>query len=146
MLRTAILCLALVVPACAGSPDDLPEIAIDRSACSHCGMLISEPRFAAAYRTSGGETKVFDEIGCLLAAADRHTDARTQFWFRDVNDGRWIDGGSPVFLASSSIRTPMAGNIVAYRDEAAAGRAAAAHGGRVVRSLTDLMALKGDRP
>jgi copper chaperone NosL len=79
-----ILGLAMSV-ACGVGADGPPEIEVDRDACSHCGMLISEPAYAAAYRASGSNPRVFDDIGCLLEAARRepHADA-LRFWFQDA--------------------------------------------------------------
>ena len=144
MLRLAAALIAVLASGCAAGRDEVPEIVVDRSACSHCGMLISELRFAAAYRTDDGETKVFDEIGCLVAAA-RGTSGTARFWFRDADDGGWIGGGGAVFVSSPSIRTPMGGGIVAFRTGVAADAAAGRHNGRVVRSLTDLMS-RGGQP
>src|SRR5262245_24799777 len=79
-----ILGLAASV-ACGVRADGPPEILVDRTACSHCGMLISEPLYAAAYRAPGADPRVFDDIGCLLEAARRepHADA-LRFWFQDA--------------------------------------------------------------
>lgn len=143
MRRLATVLIALLASACAGSRDDLPEIVVDRSACSHCGMLISELRFASAYRAGDGEAKLFDEIGCMVAAARQETSEAMKFWFRDADDGGWIEGGGAVFVSSPSIRTPMGGGVLAFRTGAAADAAASRYAGRVVRSLPELMALKG---
>ena len=43
----AVLALALVAGAGCAPADGPQPIAYDREACSHCRMLISEPRFAA---------------------------------------------------------------------------------------------------
>ena len=44
-----VLALAIWMAACATRADGPPEIVVDRTACSHCGMLISEPASAAAF-------------------------------------------------------------------------------------------------
>ena len=126
--------------ACGTRAEGPPAIEVDRTACAHCGMLISEPVYAAAYRAEGTDGRVFDDIACLLESARRTRDAGArQFWFHDASDGRWIDGRDAVFVASPNLRTPMGGGLVAYRDAKAADRAAADHGGRVVKSLADLL-------
>jgi hypothetical protein len=40
----------------------------------------------------------------------------------------------------------MGGGLIAYRDRAAAERAAGAHRGRVIRSVADLMSAADQRP
>jgi nitrous oxide reductase accessory protein NosL len=67
--------------ACGVKADGPPEITVDRTACSHCGMLISETMFAAAFKAPGAEARAFDDIGCLLAAAKREADpGGLRFW------------------------------------------------------------------
>ena len=140
--------------ACGVRADGPPEVQVDRTACSRCGMLVSEPAYAAAYRTPGSDARVFDDIGCLLEAARRESTAGPiRFWFQDAaspQDGpraargrprgeNWIDGETAVFVASPALRTPMGGGLIAYHDRTAAREAAARHRGRVVDSLNDLL-------
>lgn len=129
---------ALLTSGCRAAPSGPPALVVDRSACSHCGMLISEPLYAAAYRAGGVEPRVFDDIGCLRNAARAESGPLT-FWFHDAGDRAWIDGTVAVFVTAPEIRTPMGGGLIAYRDRAAAERAAAADHGRVIDSVTDLL-------
>jgi hypothetical protein len=103
-------------------------------------MLVSDIRFAAAYRESGMEPRVFDDIRCLqnsvLGLKNR---GATTFWFHDAVDEKWIEGRGSVFVAAPELHTPMAGGYLAFRDSAAAGREAAVRRGRVVGSLDDLL-------
>lgn len=135
----------LGIAACTTKAGGPPEIVVDRTACSYCGMLISEPVHAAAYRAPGSEGRVFDDIGCLLRAARAETATGLQFWFHDASDGGWIAGDAAVFVVSPDIRTPMGGGVLAYRESTAAEQAAGKHRGEIVRSLPDLMNRKGDK-
>jgi copper chaperone NosL len=135
--------LLLASVACGVRADGPPEIQVDRTACGHCRMLVSEPQYAAAYRTPGGEALVFDDIQCLLDAAAR-APGPLRFWFRDAAGDTWIDAADAVFVRSARLRTPMNGGIVAYRTLAAAEQAATRDGGRVVGSFDDLRASAGD--
>ena len=120
----------------AGGP---PEIRVDRTACSHCGMLISEPAYAAAYRAPDSDFRLFDDIKCLLDAAQKEPRADAlRFWFHDAASAVWIDGTDAVFVSSPSLRTPMGGGLVAYRDRAVAREGAARHQGSVIDALSDL--------
>lgn len=132
-----------LMSACATKEDGPPDIQVDRTACSHCSMLVSEPRYAAAYRVDGAEARVFDDIGCLLDALGKDTQAPARFWFMDATDAKWIDGDAATFVRSEGIRTPMNGGITAYRDTAAAKSAAARHSGSVVGSFGALRMEKG---
>ena len=139
-LKLAILsAVLLVTAACGVKAEGPPEIVVDRTACSHCGMLISEPLYAAGYQAPGAAARVFDDIGCLRDAA-RAEAAPLSFWFHDADDHAWIDGTVAVFVASSEIRSPMGGGLMAYRDRSATERAAAKYHGRIIRSISDLLA------
>jgi len=126
--------------ACGVRADGPPEIDVDRTACSHCGMLISEPVYAAAYRTPGSDPRVFDDIRCLLEAAHQEPRADAlRFWFHDAATAVWIDGSEAVFVGSPALRTPMGGGWIAYRDRTAAREGAVRHQGRVINSFNDLL-------
>ena len=125
---------------CRATADGPPVVELDRTVCTRCGMLVSDIRFAAAYRESGMEPLVFDDIGCLQNSVRVLKNlGATTFWFHDAVDERWIEGRSSVFVASPELHTPMAGGYLAFRDPAAAGREAAVRRGRVVGSLDDLL-------
>lgn len=139
----AILLITLWAGACASRPAGPPVIVLDRSACSQCGMLISEHAHAAAVRLADGNDLLFDDIGCLVAAARSLPKEGVTYWFHDAADGDWIKDVSPVFLASDSLRTPMGGGILAYRTREAADRFAARYAGRVVTEFDALLAETG---
>lgn len=135
-----LLVIAIGAGACGAAADGPPEIVVDHSACAHCSMLISEPRFAAAYRIDG-TGKTFDDIGCLLRSLAEETDAAAaQLWFRDVRDGAWISPAEATFVRSPSLRTPMAGGIVATLHEAEVERLVATGEATVYRALEELLA------
>lgn len=145
-MRPLFLAFVLVAATgCAGQTDGPPEIVVDSSACSHCGMLISERAYAAAYRAAGADARVFDDIGCLIAAARKEAGSDLRFWFHDARDGAWIDGHMATFVVSAEIRTPMGGGILAYRQAPAAAEAARTYRGEIVRTVAELMARKGDK-
>lgn len=135
----------LASAACGTRAEGPPAIEVDRTACAHCGMLISEPAYAGAYRVEGGEAAVFDDIACLVNSARKAgVPDRARFWFHDVDNGEWIDGAAAVFVKSAALKTPMGGGIVAYRDSQTAVRAAAKQRGEVIASLQKLLATRGE--
>ena len=133
-----VLAAALLAAGCGVSAEGPPAIVVDRTPCSRCGMLISETLYAAAYQAPGADARVFDDIGCLRDAA-RGESGSLRVWVHDAADGRWINGFEAVLVASSSIRTPMGGGMLAYHDPAAADRAARQHNGRVIRSIDGIL-------
>ena len=115
-MRLALLLLAVLTVGCSATADGPPEIQVDRTACAHCTMLVSDERYAAAYETAAGEARVFDDIGCLLQAVRNEPQPESlRFWFHDLQNGDWIRGDEAVFVKSDKFKTPMGGGIVAYR-------------------------------
>ena len=141
--NAVIVAVALLGAACGATASGAPDIVVDRTACSHCGMLISEPVFAAAFQTRDSDPRVFDDIGCMLDAVRRETAAPVNVWVQDAGGGGWLDAREAVFVASPQLRTPMNGGVLAYASAAAAEKSVAAHGGEVVRSFQELMTRKG---
>ena len=137
-MRGLVLAAALLTSGCGVRAEGPPEIVVDRTPCSRCGMLISETLYAAAYQAPGADARVFDDIGCLRDAA-RGEQGALRIWVHDAADGRWINGFEAILVTSPSIRTPMKGNMLAYRDPAAADRAAGRHNGRVIRSIGEIL-------
>ena len=145
---TAITVCALLAAGCSARVGGPPDIVADRTACSHCTMLVSETAYAAAYQVPGADARVFDDIGCMLEAMRRaglRAGGDTRLWFHDAGDREWIENGGAVFVRSSEIRTPMGGGIVAYRDAKRAEEAAARFHGDVVPSIAELVAVKGEQ-
>lgn len=130
--------------ACGVNADGPPAIEVDRTPCAYCGMLVSEPLFAAAYKAPGADARIFDDIACLVESATREANASAlRFWFHDAATGHWIAGADASFVRSDRLRTPMAGGLVAYRGLTAAQRGAVEHHGHVIRTFSDVM--RGER-
>src|SRR5688500_20268697 len=100
----------MLAVACGARSATPPEIVVDRTACHHCGMLISDRRYAAAVRTAEGD-RLFDDIGCLINALKGRAPDDATFWFNDATSADWITG-TPVFVASAAFRTPMSGGVL----------------------------------
>ncbi len=123
MKETILFCLAVLLlgslTAGCGSPAEAsgpPEISYGRDICIECNMIISEPRFAAAYRLDDGEAKAFDGIGELVKHAQKHNEFdRIAFaWAHDYYTEDWILVESAHFVAGEDVVTPMGHGIVAF--------------------------------
>ena len=139
----AVIVAAALLTACGATASGPPDIVVDRTVCSHCGMLVSEPIYAAAYQAGGADARVFDDIGCLLDAIRREPTAPPSVWVQDAGGGGWLAADAAVFVASPGIRTPMNGGVLAYAT-AAAAHAAAPQGAALVPSWPALVARTGD--
>jgi copper chaperone NosL len=111
-----------------------PEIRYGEDLCSHCNMIISDPRFAAgiAYEIEPGryESLAFDDIGDMLAEAAGHPERTVvAYYVHDYTSEEWLDATGAHFVVSTAIPSPMGSGIAAHASaEAAAAQAAELQG------------------
>ncbi len=106
--------LLLLLTACTNTPSTGPvEIKWDRDACRACGMVISDPHYAAQVR--GGprhDVTKFDDVGCALKWLDTQPwadDPKTELWVARRTDGAFIDGRTARYVPGPP--TPMGFNF-----------------------------------
>ncbi len=80
-------------------------VAWDRVRCAQCGMLVSDPRFAAQLRTEPGALAFFDDPGCLLRFRAARENGDRDVFLRDAASDRWIPLADAVFVPGHA--TPM---------------------------------------
>ena len=120
--KIAVPLLLVLLIACQTSLDlsQPPEIRYGEDICSECNMIISEPRFAAAYYTSDGDSKLFDDIGGMAIYIAEHGEDAVQYWVHDYDTEEWIAAEESFFVISKGIHTPMDHGVVAFSDESRA--------------------------
>lgn len=112
------LALAILVSACSGDPPTGPvEIRYGRDTCAFCGMIITDPRFAAQIRGGAGHAAYkFDDIGDALLFLDRQSwkdDAGVEFWVMDAETGKtWLDARRAFYVGG--MQTPMSHGFGAF--------------------------------
>lgn len=99
--------------ACATAPTGAPELVYDRLACGHCGMVVSEPRFAAQLVTADEEVMVFDDPACLVREITDRAPSLKQIWLRDSTsrEERWLASDAVGFVPATG--APMNGGWAA---------------------------------
>jgi hypothetical protein len=103
--------------------DGPPQILYGRDRCEACGMVISDPRFAAAAR-DGEAVLRYDDIGCLIRHRGQRVAARRATAFvHDAATEEWLPAARAQYVRSPRIKTPMNHGIAAYADVAEAHRA-----------------------
>jgi copper chaperone NosL len=138
LLSVTMLAASFSLTAC-GSPADTsvpPEIVYGEDVCAQCGMIISDPRYAAALWVAGErgpESRVFDDIGDLLAYEDEHR-AETVLarYVHDFESEDWIDAETAVYIHGGDVQSPMGHGIAAFADADRAAEQAATDGATVV--------------
>lgn len=94
----------------------------DRDVDPRCGMVISDPRFAAQIRDPNRQVTKFDDIGCamfwLMQQPFSEQTANTEYWVADYRQGGWLDARQAHYLAGK--KSPMGYHYAALA-EAEAG-------------------------
>ena len=104
MIRRRHTCLAIALcalPAC--EDGNVPLVpAWGKQRCSHCAMVVEDPRFAAQAVSSRGDRLFFDDPGCLASYELEHP-APHRAWV--LSEGRWLDAETARFVAGA--HSPM---------------------------------------
>ena len=116
-----LLLAGWLISSCSSAPDfsQPPEIHYGEDACERCYMIINEARYAAAYMTSDGESRLFDDIGGMLAHYEDTAEDVAVFWVHDFETEAWLKADQAYFVESDHL-TPMGYGIVAFVDESRA--------------------------
>ena len=111
--------LGTLLAACSRGADEggPAEVHWGRDTCTHCGMVISDRRFAAQVRGGPqGAARPFDDIGCALTWLDAQPwgrDAGVRVWVAalgsEAESARWLDARRAHY--TSGPQTPMGYNF-----------------------------------
>lgn len=105
-----------------------PEINYGRDICIECGMIIDDPRFAAAYRTADGVEKKFDDLGGLiLEGRDSGELEEASVWVSDFDEEVLIEADTAFYVPTLGVVSPMGHGILAF-----------SHEDRAMKTATDL--------
>ncbi len=142
----AALVLLFWVAACGGGApaDGPPEVRYGEDVCDECHMIINDARFAAAYRTVGGDVRRFDDIGDMVVYYIRTGEEVAAFWVHDYGTKAWVRAEEAVFVRSPSVQTPMGHGFVAFAGRDDAETFVAQHGGEVM-GFEELLKVYGGR-
>ena len=130
-----LFALTLVATACAPANQEPqpPEIAYGHDMCDICGMLVSDPRYAAALLLDNGQALKFDDTGEMFVYHDKHPEQAVRAWFvHDYNTEQWVRGESAYYVVSTQIQSPMGFGVAAFGERSAAETFAQRIGVRVL--------------
>ncbi len=142
-----VVLVTLVVSACdSAAAEGLPEINYGRDICIECGMIVDDPRFAAAYRLDHGTEKIFDDLGGLIVNGRESGDlSEADVWVSDFENEVLIEANSAYFVPTLGIVSPMGHGILAFSDLSRAQATATDLDGEVIRwdAVVDLPVIDG---
>ena len=116
-LTIATLVVALLLGAC--SKPAPVAVVVGKDTGAFCGMVISDPRFAAQVVTEKGKTYLFDAIECLVAFVTEEAVPADQIhstWVANFDQpGEWLAAEEAYYLQSSQLHSPMGVNLLAFK-------------------------------
>ena len=125
------LVISTLAPSCGG--DGAPRIDIGKAECSYCRMNVMDEQFASAIVTKGGRVYPFDSPECMVQHVAEGSIAESEvkgWWVCDhAHPGTLINATTAHYLASSTLHSPMNGNVAAFASEADRDAAISTHPG-----------------
>lgn len=116
--------ISLFITSC-GEKEAEP-ILLNKDACDHCKMAISDGRFVAEIVTKKGRVYKFDDINCMnayIATQDKATIAR--YYIGDfTKENELTDATAAWYVRHETLRSPMGGNTAAFASEETAQKKA----------------------
>ena len=126
-LLIILLTIIFVICGCSSNSNNSepPKIVLGQDPCDNCFMLINEKKFAASIWLSNGESKRFDDIGCMIDYVQKSGDKISSYWVYDYNNDKPLKAEEAYFVKSDKLLTPMSFGIVAFKTKSAASQYAA---------------------
>jgi len=152
--RVASLLLAATLVSLAGCSRktalEPPKVRYGEDPCIHCGMIISDERYAAASLVElpgeGIVPRLYDDIGDLIDyEREKPGEAVVKRFVHDAATKAWIDADAAVFTHSPELRTPMVSGIAAFSTRAAAEAFLKDNPGEIV-DLATLRTRRAEKP
>lgn len=111
------------------------DFALGKDQCDNCRMTITEQKYATQLITEKGRAYKFDDIMCMnmyeSSNPDKASNAKT--YVIDFPSGQFLEKAKATFIKGGSIKSPMGGNTQAFKDKAAAQKAAATLGASLTK-------------
>jgi copper chaperone NosL len=121
-----VFALFLLLAACGApsvDPNVPPQIVYGEDVCAHCGMIISDERFASSIVVEKSpnvyEHLIFDDIGDMFAYV-QEAGAGIQivtYFVHDFHSREWLDARQAYFVKAPAATTPMGSGFAAFAGE-----------------------------
>jgi len=111
--------LLLTLPGCTQPrPEGPPEIRYGQAECAHCGMIVTDDRYASAIRaTIENEHRDFfyDDLKCMYLNDRREKlPAEARRYVHDAETRAWLSIDQARFILDPEVQTPMGSGILAF--------------------------------
>jgi len=101
--------------------------------CIHCKMTVSDARFGTQIVTKKGRAYNFDDLQCMVAyvkGGDIAEEDIAEYYLPDyANNHKLLPASEVMLLKSESLKSPMRGDIAAFKNKDDLEEAKKIHGG-----------------
>lgn len=108
---------ALVTLLVGCAPDGPVPISLNSDACEHCKMSIANGQFAGEIITQKGRVYKFDDLFCIRDYMETHPnlEIKSTYIHNFLGNNELIPAESAYYVKSADFRSPMNGNIAAFK-------------------------------
>ncbi|MFJ7974399.1 nitrous oxide reductase accessory protein NosL [Peribacillus sp. JNUCC 23] len=131
--------LIMILAACGN--DKAQPVAINEATdtCETCNMAVIDNQYATQIILENGKSMVFDDVGCMYEWVTKHENEKIDAEFvRDYHDKEWMLVDDATYVYNQSVKTPMAYNVISFKDKATAEEFAAENEGSTIMTANDL--------
>lgn len=118
MMKLTYVLLYIFIFGCLScKPDGAEPIDIHKDKCEFCKMSISDIRFACELVTAKGRVYKFDDILCANGYMNENKVSTSEvIWISDFdNSNELIAAEKAFYIESDSLRSPMGGDVAAFK-------------------------------
>lgn len=115
---SVILVFSLFMTAC--GKEEVKPAAIDHKTdkCDVCNMSVANNQFATEVALENGKILKFDDIGCMFKWEKEHEGKTVEKEFvRDFTSKEWVEANKAYFVYDKEVRTPMAYNMISFKEK-----------------------------
>ncbi|SEM50727.1 copper chaperone NosL [Mesobacillus persicus] len=130
--------IILLLAACGNDEVQPVDINEATDTCEVCNMQVANDQHATQIVLENGKSMVFDDVGCMYEWISNNSDEKKTAFVRDYHDKEWILVDEATFVYNPSVKTPMAYNMISFKDTASAESFAAENEGSTVMTANEL--------
>jgi copper chaperone NosL len=129
----------IILAACGNAEVQPVDINEATDTCEVCNMAVVNNQYATQIVLENGKSMVFDDVGCMYEwiLSNENEEMKAQF-VRDYHDKEWLLVDDATYVYNQSIKTPMAYNVISFKDKAAAEEFAAENAGSTLMTAAEL--------
>lgn len=140
-LLSFLLLISVMTTLAACGDKEVKPVAINEKTdiCVICNMQVVDDQFATQIILENGKVFMFDDIGCMYKWVKENANQKIAAQFvRDYNTQEWVSLDNATYVYNPSVQTPMAYNVISFKDKADAEKFAKNNEGSTLLTASKL--------